>query len=362
MKYNINEVYIEPSVRITPFVARAIDRLRLLYGPIKIYEGRSADATRDPLAKNRIYFLPYHGQFLKPCPGTVEHICCGYQILNVGTNCPMDCSYCILQSYFNQPGLRIFANIEQGLEQVLEVIDSAPERIFRIGTGEFTDSLALDPIVGWTRLLVSEFSRRQNTILELKTKTDHIKGLLNTGIRERIVVSWSFNTLEIASHEEHWAPGVKRRLEAARRCQQEGYALGFHFDPLIHYPGWKEGYRETIEMMAKYLEPKGIIWISMGSFRFMPQLKPLIRKRHNNSRILDGEFVPGKDGKMRYYKPIRVELYSYVKELLEQWSTDLGLYLCMEADDVWKAAMGWSPKDSKGLGAYLDERVKKIFG
>ena len=363
MKYNINEISVAPSVEKIPFVAEALDRLTLHYGQIRICDKEGSEAPAlDALSKHRIYFLPYSGQFLKPCPGTTEHICCGYQILNVGTNCPMDCSYCILQSYFNQPGLRVFANIHRGLREVLEVIDSAPDRIFRIGTGEFTDSLALDPIVEWTRLLLPEFSRRKNVILELKTKTNNINGILKTGIRDRIVVSWSLNSPTIASREEHGAPTIKKRLKAARKCQQEGYAIGFHFDPLIYYPGWKQGYRETIEMMARYLEPKDIIWISMGSFRFMPDLKQIIRKRHPDSLILNGEFVPGKDGKMRYYKTIRVELYSFVRQLLEQWSTDLGLYLCMEAADVWEAAMGWSPGNSQGLGEYLDTRVKKIFG
>ncbi len=363
MKYHISELYVEPSVRKVPFVAKALEEVRRLQGELKICsEPTVQNIPVDPLEKDKIYLLSYPGQFLKPCPGTVEHICCGYQILNVGTNCPMDCSYCILQSYFNQPGLRIFANIEQGLEEVLGVIDSAPQRIFRVGTGEFTDSLALDPMVGWTGLLLPEFSRRKNAILELKTKTDNINGILETGIRDRIVVSWSLNSPKVASHEEHRAPSIKKRLEAARICQKEGYVIGFHFDPLFHYPGWQEDYLETVEMIDKYIEPKGIIWISMGTFRFMPHLKQIIRRRHPDSFILDGEFVPGKDGKMRYYKPIRVELYSYVKELLEQWSLDLGLYLCMEAADVWEVAMGWNPEDSEGLGTYLDQRVKKIFG
>ncbi|MBN1626024.1 MAG: hypothetical protein JW944_05820, partial [Deltaproteobacteria bacterium] len=59
--------------------------------------------------KETIRLIDFKGEFLKPCPGTREYICCGYQILNVGTNCPMDCSYCILQSYFNKPSLRVFA-------------------------------------------------------------------------------------------------------------------------------------------------------------------------------------------------------------------------------------------------------------
>jgi spore photoproduct lyase len=279
----------------------------------------------------------------------------------VATNCPLDCSYCILQSYFNHPYLRVFANLEEVLDPVLEAIDREPERIFRIGTGEFTDSLAMDPLVAWSDILVPRFSKRRNAVLELKTKTNHIDRLLASSHRGRIIVSWSLNSPLIVSREEHRAASLRKRLEAAKQCQAEGFAIAFHFDPLIRYPGWQEGYLRTLDLMDNLLEPNRIIWISLGSLRFMPALKQIIRKRHPHTRVLDGEFVPGLDGKMRYFKPLRVEMYAFLRENLEKWRPDAGLYLCMESDEVWRKSMGWSPKDSAGLTHYLDQRVKAFF-
>jgi spore photoproduct lyase len=89
------------------------------------------------LGKNR-------GRFFKPCPGTKEYICCDYQVLNIGMNCPMDCVYCILQAYLNNPYLSFFVNIEDLLNELTEAFAQKPEQFWRIGTGEFTDSLALD--------------------------------------------------------------------------------------------------------------------------------------------------------------------------------------------------------------------------
>jgi len=94
----------------------------------------------------------------------------------------------------------------------------------------------------------------------------------------------------------------------------------------------------------------------------MPQLKSIIAQRHPDTRVLDGEFVPGVDGKMRYFKPIRMELYFFMREHLEKWGNELGLYLCMESDEIWKKTMGWSPGDSAGLSCFLDKRVKEFFG
>jgi len=322
---------------------------------------RTIGQDRD-LGKTTLHLLAHKGEMLKPCPGTREYICCGYQILHMAANCPLDCSYCILQSYFNQPNLRVFVNLEERLEEVFSRIDGDPDTIYRIGTGEFTDSLALDPVFHWTELLVPGFSRRKNTVLELKTKTANIRTLLSLPERDRIIVSWSLNSPEMTARNEHRAASIRKRLQAARECQREGFILGFHFDPLVPHENWQQGYLETLDLMDKYIDPKGIIWISMGTFRFMPQLKQVIRRRHGHNPILNGEFVPGLDGKMRYFKPIRMALYDFMRKHLEEWHENLGLYLCMESHDVWSESMGWSPHDSGGLSRFLDERVGRLFG
>jgi spore photoproduct lyase len=255
----------------------------------------------------------------------------------------------------------LFVNLEERLNELDLLLEQRPEKIFRIGTGEFTDSLAMDPIAHWSETLLPFFSRRKNAILELKTKTDQIQGLLQSRYRERIVVSWSLNSPFIAATEEHGAPSLEKRLQAARKCQEEGFVLGFHFDPMIHHRDWKEGYKRTVELLDRYINPQGIIWTSLGALRFMPHLKGIIRRRHPGTAILDGEFVPGLDGKMRYFKPIRLELFSFMAETLCAWHRDPGLYLCMESDEVWDRALGWSPGHSKGLSRYLDGRVTDIF-
>jgi spore photoproduct lyase len=94
----------------------------------------------------------------------------------------------------------------------------------------------------------------------------------------------------------------------------------------------------------------------------MPELKSIIRQRHPQTGVLDGEFIRGLDGKFRYFKPIRIALYRFIRENLEKWHSNLGLYLCMESDEVWEKGMGWSPKDSPGLCRFLDGRVLEFFG
>lgn len=352
---SIKKVFVEGDITAHALGNRILDRLPSV--PAQPFERMDGTST-----KKTLLLLPQMGGFLKPCPGTKEYICCGYQILNIATNCPLGCSYCILQSYFDEPILKVFTNLQEELGHTLHIIDSNADTIYRVGTGEFTDSLALDPITGWTDLLLPLFSKRKNAVLELKTKTTRIEGLLASRYRDRIIVSWSLNSPYISSHEEHGTASLKQRLEAARICQAEGFILGFHFDPLIPHPQWREEYLKTIELMDRYLDPKGIIWISLGSFRFMPGLKSVIMKHHPKSCVLNGEFIRGMDGKMRYFKPIRLDLYNFMRENLDRWYPDLGLYLCMESDDVWQRSLGWSPENSDGLRQYLDRRVIRFFG
>ena len=316
----------------------------------------------DELDKQSLRMIHYSGDFLKPCPGTRRYICCGYRILHVGINCPMDCSYCFLQSYLNQPSLRIFSNLEENLDAIGSTIGSHPDRIFRIGTGEFTDSLALDYITGWTDLLLPFASSKKNCIVELKTKTTYIENLLRKrDVGQRIVVAWSLNTPRVITHEERNTASLESRILAARRCQKAGFMIAFHFDPLIHYPGWREEYEEVIQLMERRIDPESIIWISIGSFRYMPDLKRVIRRRFPETHVFNGEFVSGLDGKLRYFKPIRVEMYARVFERLRRWHNDLGIYLCMESGDVWEQSLGWSPETSANLSRYLDHRVRKLM-
>jgi spore photoproduct lyase len=362
MNLKIKSAILEKDAEKYPFTQRAVEQLQGCC-PVSMDEALPVqNSSAFDLDKETLRLLSFPGQLLKPCPGTREYLCCGYQILNIGTNCPLDCSYCILQTYFNQSGLRVFVNVEQQLEAIGEALQRCSGKIFRIGTGEFTDSLALDPMVKWTQVLPSFVADHENVILEFKTKTVSIEGLLSSTHRDRIVVSWSLNSPSIPATEEHGAPSIRKRLEAARTCQREGYTLGFHFDPLIEHPSWREQYARTVDLLDHFVDPSKVLWMSLGCLRYMPSLKGVIRKRFPQTHILDGEFVPGLDGKMRYIKPVRIEMYAFMKEKIAQWGMGSGLYLCMESSDVWQKALGWSPENSEGLSVYLDRRAVSAFG
>ena len=108
MNFKIKAAVLEKDADKYSFARRAVERLQSSC-PVRVDEALPVQRSDDfDLDKGTLRLLSFPGQLLKPCPGTREYLCCGYQILNIGTNCPLDCSYCILQAYFNQPCLRVF--------------------------------------------------------------------------------------------------------------------------------------------------------------------------------------------------------------------------------------------------------------
>jgi len=322
----------------------------------EIVDRISENSHRDP---DILEVVDFKGRFLKSCPGTRHYHCCGYRILHFGTQCSLDCSYCILQVYLNQPNLRLFGNLDEMIIELSATVGQNQARLHRIGTGEFTDSLLLDPFTEFSQLLVPYFAATPNAVLELKTKTDFVENLCELDHRGHTIVAWSLNSEEVRRREEPFAATISERLHAARLCSGKGYFLAFHFDPIIDYPGWKSGYARALDRLFAEVDPSRIVWISLGAFRFMPELKAVLRLRHPSSRIVYGEFIRGLDGKLRYFRDIRVEFYSFMVDRIRHADPDLCVYLCMESEDVWKASFGFSPEERGGLSCMLDCAVEK---
>lgn len=347
-----SKIVVEEKVAATPLVSAL--KSRLPASAWQVVDQIPAIRAREPGVLEVVHF---RGRFLKSCPGTRHYLCCGYRILNFGVQCTLDCTYCILQTYLNQPHPRLFGNVEDLFQELAEELALHPDTLYRIGTGEFTDSLLLDPWTGFSRQLVRFFAGRTNAVLELKTKTNFIGNLKDLDHGGRTIVAWSLNAENLMRSEEARATSLRERLEAARRCAEWGYRLAFHFDPMIHHQNWREGYGAVLDRLFAAIDPQRVVYISLGALRFMPELKTIIAARHPASRILSGEFIRGLDGKMRYFRDIRVELFRFMVDRLRSIDPGLCVYLCMEGRDIWREAFGFSPDEREGLPAMLDRAV-----
>jgi len=313
------------------------------------------NSADDPILKGKscLYLTHNKGAVIKDCPGTSHYTCCDYTILHTGTFCTMDCSYCILQAYFHPPLLRYFV----GKERISQSLDSIfqEHKNFRIGTGEYTDSLIWEKISDQPSFLINKFAGQHNSILELKTKTVNIDSLKKIDHNEKTVISWSLNTEAVIKSEERDTSSLKSRFEAARKVESWGYKLAFHFDPVVIYDGCIDEYKKVIKTIFDYVSPDNILWISIGSFRFMPHLKPLIEKRFPDSKICYGEFILGLDNKMRYFKPLRIEVYKNIVGQIKKYAPQVTAYFCMEDKKAWEESFGFFPEPEGKLGKILDQ-------
>jgi spore photoproduct lyase len=304
--------------------------------------------------KNNILAIPKKGRVMDTCATFNEkYICCRVHVIKSVQNCPFECSYCFLQNYLNDGTTKTVEDIDTLMNEVKNNISAEPDRMFRIGTWELGDSLALENKTGQAAALIKEFSKLDNAVLELKTKSDCVDSILGIDHKGRTVVSWSLNTEYVTKNEEHKTASMAQRIEAMRKVADAGYLIGLHFDPMILHDGWEEGYSMLISKVFEFLAPDHIAWISMGSLRFNPEMKKKIENNYPDSRITCPEMVVGNDAKMRYVKPLRVRMYKHLYNELKKHLLPANIvYLCMERWDVWEKVFDSRP-DSIGHLDYL---------
>jgi spore photoproduct lyase len=175
----------------------------------------------------------------------------------------------------------------------------------------------------------------------------------------KTIAAWSVNTVRVIAAEEQRTASLAARLKAAARCESWGYPLAFHFDPIVIYDGCEAEYEGVVRKIFANVSPDSVVWISLGSLRFMPSLKPLIQKRFPKSRIIYGEFITGLDGKMRYFKPLRIAVYQRIIACIRKLAPRVCIYFCMEDDEVWQKCLGFTASDKGGLYKMLDEQALK---
>jgi len=361
----LQKIFVEQDISDIPLVKTICEQykhvsIKTIDDPKEMYHEISA--SDDPVSTGKKFLLltKNKGAFIRKCPGTRSYICCGYHIIHIGTFCTMDCSYCILQSYFHPPVLQCFVNFNRLFNELDTIIQKRKQGMQRLGTGEFTDSLIWDNLTGISQQLINYFSTQNHAVLELKTKTTHIDHLLNLKHNRKTIFAWSLNTPEIIKSDERRTSTLESRLKAAAKCESYGYPLAFHFDPIVYYDGCEKAYEAVIDRLFEHVTPENVVWLSLGTFRFMPELKTVIQNRFKQSTIIYGELFPGQDDKMRYFKPIRIQLYQRLVDHIQKKAPDVCVYYCMEDEDIWYKTQGFIPDEKGGLPHMLDKRAVSI--
>lgn len=300
--------------------------------------------------KKNILISSSKNNYVHPCPATKIYRCCNYHVADAVEGCPFDCSYCILQSYLNHSYIKVYGDVDAIASEIRTLGETG--RKVRLGTGELSDSLALDNVLGLSGFLLPVVNEYDNIQFELKTKSANVSRLFGLNPKN-VVVSWSLNPERVIKAEEHGAAPLSARLKAAREVSQYGYGVSFHFDPVIYYEGFEKDYDELIESLAAHVDESAVQFISVSTFRFIPELLSSVRDKFGGSLLLKGDYGRSPDGKMRYFKPLRAHmLRSVTSSIRKRWKNAF-IYFCMEHSSTWEKLMGCDPGEREEFEKYF---------
>lgn len=327
------------------------------------------DVVRDDPAsafgegKRSLLISRHMGKWMRSCPGTSHHVCCNLWTVDPGEGCPLDCTYCYLQTYLlKNPTLKLFSNTWDMQAEIRDKVLAEPNRLFRVCTGEVIDSLVWDNITCATLELVPFFASFENAVLELKTKTDNIENLLmiEPAHRTNTVISWSVNAASISKTEEFMTAPLDDRFQAAAKVAQAGYRVGFHFDPIVYFDGWEDEYSQTVRRIFECVDPNRIAWVSISTLRYHKSLQAVMLKRFPQSKLPIGEHFLAKDNKLRYIQPLRFKMLNFIWRQFKSLNDKVPVYMCMESGAAWRHIAGGAPSAGRELSEVFARKKLRL--
>jgi spore photoproduct lyase len=272
------------------------------------------------------------------CPVASEKTrCCNLLTLDAVESCGFDCSYCSIQSFYNE-GKVVF---DKDFKKKLDAIKLDPNELYHIGTGQSSDSLMWGNRYGVLDALVEFAKKNPNVLLEFKTKSDNISYFLDKkDLPKNLLFTWSLNPQIVIDKEEHLTASLQNRLKAARKIADMGLLVGFHFHPIIYIEDFEKHYGEVFSKLKEMFLPKEVVLVSLGTLTFIKPVIKKIRSRDFQSRILQIPMVNA-SGKLSYPLEIKEKMFSFAYQSLKEWHKDVYFYMCMEEKSLWEKIFGY---------------------
>lgn len=290
------------------------------------------------------------GLGLGSCPVASEGTrCCNLLTLDAVESCGFDCSYCSIQSFYNENKI----GFDKDFKSKIENLVLNPNQIYHIGTGQSSDSLMWGNRNGILDTLFAFARKYPNVILEFKTKSSNISYFEEAPVPKNIIVTWSLNTQMIIDNEEHLTASLDERIKSARKLANKGILVGFHFHPIVVYKNYLEEYKAVAKRLIETFTPDEVVLISMGTLTFIKPVIKKLRQRELKTKILQ---MPFEDinGKKSYPTPIKKEMFQTLYESFTPWHHKVYFYLCMEAHSLWKDVFGYE----YGSNNQMEEMMK----
>lgn len=242
-------------------------------------------------------------------------------------NCIYDCRYCFLQGMYSSANYVVFVNQEDFFDRIGTLAEQHNEPSWYF-SGYDCDSLALEPITGFSERCIEFFRRTPNAHLELRTKSTQIRYLLEAEPASNCIVAYSFTPAPIAQKVEHKTPSVEKRIDCLERLQQHGWKVGLRFDPLIRAANFEVLYRELFDSVFSRLDTSSIHSVSLGPFRLpKPFYKKLIQL-YPEEKLLADQFEV-QDNLVSYPAEEEAEMMQWCSERILEYVSEEQFFPCV---------------------------------
>jgi len=289
--------------------------------------------------RDKFNFFEYEKEELSlgSCPvASPKTRCCNLMTLDAVESCGFDCSYCSIQSFYNENKIGFDKNFASKLKNLK--LDA--DKTYHIGTGQSSDSLMWGNKHGILEALFEFARKNQNVILELKTKSDNISYFLENDVPKNILCTWSINTPTIIKNEENLSAALEQRIGSSRKLADKGVLVGFHFHPIVVYENYLEEYKQTVNILLKNFKPEEVVLVSLGTLTFIKPVIKKLRGRDFKSKILQMP-LENASGKQSYPLSVKEEMFKGVYNAFEPWHGKVYFYMCMEDESLWKKVFGY---------------------
>lgn len=266
-----------------------------------------------------------------PFPENSNDVVCPHFVeLKWANGCNFDCAWCYLNGTFRlrpmgkKPYLKDKNKIIKHLENYLSQVQTPT----LLNSGELSDSLVFEGSENaLSKIIIPLFKNQNRHKLLILTKSANVQGILESNSHEKVIVSFSLNSFEVAKRWEKKAPTPKQRIAAAKKLSDAGYEVRVRIDPIVPIDKWEPGYKDLIDHLFNNFIPERI---TIGSLR---GLQSTINKSKDKSWIeyLDDRSNWGK--KISFNK--RFKMYKTIIEHLKVNYKYSDIGLCKETVEMW---------------------------
>lgn len=309
------------------------------------YAGGSAHNAKDegredsrPGPRTSVRLIRHSGSFIKQFPNHpwYGNSGCDYSLI-LGYNCFCSCTYCFIQTIFEDRTPTLYVNTASLVEELSAFLENNPAAW--ISTGEYLDSFQLDDVTRTNEILIDVFKRYPMSTLELRTKIDNVAHLPDDP-PGGILVTYSINPPEVIKRLEPGTATFERRLQMAGSLFSKGYRVALRIDPIIPTPSLAPSYGELPTLIQDHLGWEKVERIFIGVLRFDEALLTRMSTMPSSTFLLDAEYIRCPDGNYRPPKHERTAIYRSISRAIREHAPRIPISITMEPGYVRSAVLG----------------------